>query len=169
MREYFELDKNKLDEEWVEQPKWYSTVAHQLAGAREQQELAKATIKDREVAAESIRGMLDLEVRANPGLYGLEKVREESVKNCVAMDPKYLKAVQDIRDAEMELIKINRVVGDLGADIGTLDNRKKALEKLVDLFLANYFSEPRVSGAAGEKMRDKEVAAGFKKGKSKER
>lgn len=127
----FELDKNRLDEEWQGQPGLYHTTAHQLADAREVYEKAKAATKVAKSEA-------SLKVRTtDPSFYGLSKYTEDSIDAVVTIDKSHQAAIAT-EIAAMHLVEC------LEADVHTLDHRKRALEKLVDLRLSDYWSDPRL-------------------------
>ena len=125
----FDLDPHRLDEEWCRQPKMYHEQAVALADARKEHEQSKT---ERDLVAAEV----DKDVRLHPSKYGLEKLTEEPIKKAVLMSKEYRKADTNVIEARhsMDIIQ---------ADLDTLDHRKKALENLVQLFLADYFSSPR--------------------------
>lgn len=145
---FFELDKHNLDEEWTNQPALYWKSAENLAHARAAYERAKTETK-------VVEAELDKEIRTNPAAHGLEKITEPAIKNTINLNPKYRKAVDD------EILKMH--IKDLyEAEIYTLDNRKKALENLVQLHLANYYSSPKLPNKEGEVMKRAERDHGFR-------
>lgn len=139
--DFFELDPNRLHEEWVAQPKLYHKYADRLADARNKYEQDKANL-------ELIEAELSLEIRKDPLLFGLEKATEDAIKKAVLVQKKY-------REALVWTMKRKHVVDTMSAIVQALDHRKKALEKLVDLRLADYFSEPKESKRAKEESERK--------------
>src|SRR5690349_13171684 len=107
---YFELDKNVLDEEWVLQPKLYHEAATRLADARRDWEYAKtqAEIASAEVAKE---------VRDYPLKYGLEKVTEPAVKEAITLSKR-------AREAELAVVEAKHAQDICQAEVDTLDHRK---------------------------------------------
>ncbi len=134
----FDLDKDRLDEEWVEQPKLYHQQAEKLADARAEWERAKA---ERDVVTAEI----DQDVRSNPAKYGMEKITEGAVEKKIVLQSRFSKANEKV-------IQAKHAVDVIQAMIDALDHRKKALESLVQLHLANYFSSPKIRGDAGKEM-----------------
>lgn len=133
-----QINQDELDREWVEQPTLYYRYATMLAKARLNHEREKSNI---EVARAEVARL----IRAKPKKFGIgDKITEAAVKEAILVHKDYTAAV------ESEL-KAKYRVDILQATVVALDHRKKALEKLVDLFLANYFSPPR---AKGEKSRE---------------
>lgn len=140
--DFFAIDPNELDREWVRQPGLYHKYATDLADARREFEQAKTQL---EIAAADV----DSVIRSKPEKFGIEKVTEAAVKAAVLASREYKAATDAVHNAR-------HAVDVLQAAVTTLDHRKKALENLVDLRLANYFSEPRAgSPRAREHMEEK--------------
>jgi hypothetical protein len=131
--DFFEIDKNQLDREWVRQPGLYHKYALQLADAKRDFEQAKTAVDLAEASADS-------DIRERPQKYGIEKVTEAAVKATVAGHKAVKEAIAALHEARHK-------VDVLQAAVTTLDHRKKALENLVDLRLADYFAEPRAGRA----------------------
>ncbi len=136
----FEPDRYHLDEELVNQPRYYFEFAERLADARRDHERAEAN-KDLTYAE------LDQKMRANPEVFGIEKVTEGSVKQAITVHKKYQSAVATAIDAKHDMDVLQGAVT-------ALDHRKRALEKLCELFLANYFANPRINGDSRTKMEE---------------
>ncbi len=134
--DFFDLDKYALDNEWMNQPKLYFKYALKLADAREAFERAKA---ERDV----VEAELDKDIRLHPQNYDMAKVREASVQQTILLQVQYKEANNDVIVAKHE-------VDVLQAVIDALDHRKRALENLVSLHAAQYFSEPRAKGVGRE-------------------
>lgn len=126
---FYEIDQHNLDKEWVDQPKYYHEYAIKLADARHKLEEAKGEL-------EVVIAELDNAIRREPEEYDLEKPTEPAIKATIYKQSEYQYALDTVNDAK-------RDVGIYQAAIDTLDHRKKALENLVRLFLADYFSDPR--------------------------
>lgn len=138
--EFFNLDENRLDEEWLEQPKMFFRAARKLAEARADYEQAKSNKKL--VVAEISHEIID-----NPSKFGVTKTTEKVVENTVLLQTKY-------KVANEEELETQKKVFHLQAVVEAMDHRKKALEKLVDLRLADYFSSPRAPRVERERMED---------------
>jgi len=156
--ESLEIDPNALDKEWTDQPRTYGFYAIALADANAQAEEMKANL-------ELLAAEYDSQIRENPEEYGLEKITENAIRNVILTQEEYDTLATELRT-------IQHRAGVLKAVVFALDHRKKALEKLVDLRLADYFSEPKASKAARsqmEKVSDRTVASrGQQKRKRKE-
>ncbi len=135
-KDFFEIDLYNLDQEWQNQPKLYHTYAMILVEARKALEQAKA---DQELKF----AKLELDVRKNPTKYGLAKVTEGSIEKTVTIQDEYQDVVRTVIKAKYRVDKAQ-------VDVTTLDHRKKALEKEVDLFLADYFAQPKAKSLASK-------------------
>lgn len=139
--DFFEIDQFRLNEEWIAQPRLYFVYAVKLADARAEHEQAKAKLDLREAE-------LDGEIRADPEAYGIDKLSNPVVAKAIQTQKDYL----DLREA---MFKKKKRVEILTAAVNALDHRKKALENLVSLTLANYYAEPRVKEEGARKAMDK--------------
>ena len=130
--DFLEPDINKLVWEWVRQPKLFFHWSEKLRKARKRLERAERDFK-------LTQSEIDLKIRKSPKKYGLsEKPLEKAIANVVLQKPKF-KAAQKI------VFKIQDRVNTLKNVVVSLDQRKKALEKLVDLHGQQYFATPRAS------------------------
>jgi len=127
--EFLELDSDRLDEQWLEQPRLYHKYARKLANAKQTLEECKARL-------ELVKAELGREIRLNPLGFGLEKITEAVVANTIIIQQGY-------KDAQEEYIAGKHRVDVVQAVVTTLDHRKRALESLVTLHGQDYFSTPR--------------------------
>lgn len=134
----FHLDKNRLDDEWIKQPRYYHEYSDKLADAKRDLEKAKAE-HDLTVAE------LDKEIRTTPSEFGLEKVTETALRSTMILQTSY-------RDSERAIINARHKVDLIQSIVSSLDHRKYALQDLVKLRLADYFSEPKAGEGAREQM-----------------
>lgn len=125
----FTPDLSRLDEEWVNQSKLYYQYAERLANARRDYDRIK---RDEELAVAE----LEMDIRKNPEKYDLPKVTESCIEKAVVLSKKYQRVHEKVIEAKHD-------VDVLAAAVSALDHKKKALENLTQLFLANYFSTPR--------------------------
>lgn len=138
--EFFSFDKHKLDEELQAQPKMYFEHAVMLADARRDYEQAEA-------AKDLVWAELDRDVRSDPAAFGVDKITEAVVKETITRSKKYQKAVAEVIDKRHDMD-----IAQAGAT--ALDHRKRGLEKAVELWLSDYWAEPRVNGDGREKARE---------------
>lgn len=125
------FDLSKLEQEWVEQPKLFFVYSEKLADARYHLDNMKSRLEVYE--AETA-----LEIRSSPNKYGYtEKApTETAIKQIIVAKKKHQKGEELIRTAK-------HAVDVLDGMVKSLDQRKKALEKAVDLYGQQYFSMPR--------------------------
>jgi hypothetical protein len=152
---FLAIDENQLDVEWLGQAELYYTYAAKLSDAIASMDEAKADF-------ELTQAELAKDIREDPGKYDLGKVTDKSVEATVIMQKEYQEAQAAVNTAKHR-------VGVLKAAVDALDQRKKALEKLVELRLANYYSEPRArtEGAREEvdNIRKKSIRSGRRRGR----
>lgn len=146
--DFAQIDKFNLDQEWIDQPRLYFTYAERLAEAREKYE---RMVSQRDL----VEAQLDRDIRKNPMDYGLEKITEPAVEKAVLLDKGRMKAHEAV-------VRAKYTVEVLAAKVTALDHRKKALENLVSLFLANYFSEPKPPKGAGERVLANQAKRAFR-------
>jgi len=128
---FFDIDKTRLDEEWINQPKLFFTYAEQLAKARQELEEEKAEL-------DITKAEVDKEVRDDPGNFGLNadnRITETMVTSSIAQDDRYIFQNKVVRKAKYK-------TDILQAAVVALEHRKSALERLVSLHGQSYFASP---------------------------
>ncbi len=123
------INEHRLDKEWVNQPKKYYDCAIQLAEAKREVEECKNKI-------EVIKADLDKEIRSNPEEFDIAKITESVISATIVLQSEYRNAMKGLVTARYNASMIE-------AGVSALDHRKRALENLVSLQLANYYSEPK--------------------------
>ena len=136
-----EIDKFKLDEEWMEQPTKYAKLSEQYSEAM----LERDRLKDE----------LDLtysEIYAKL-IAGEDKKPSDKSLECLILKNKvYQRAKQKFNE---QVHTVNVVKGVLTA----LEQRKTALEYLCRLMFSEYYSDPNVKGSVGQMMKEAETQA----------
>ena len=138
----FQIDVNRLDEEWIRQPDLYRRYAVAAADAKQAHEEVKNDLS-------VIRADVEQQVRRNPDEFKLSKVTEGAIKTAIDLDEK-------VREAEEAVIGARHDMDVMQAAVGALDHRKAALGDLVRLFLADYFSKPQVDEGSRDAVDDME-------------
>jgi len=151
--DFFDIDINRLDEEWIGQPKIFFKYASELADAKRRLEEAKAEL-------DVVKAICDNNVRNNPPKD--TKLTETLITNIIIQIPKYKKAQKILR------IKKHRV-DILQAAVNALDHRKSALERLVSLHGQNYFAVPKSDIHSKEMVDDIEKGNARLAGKRRKR
>ena len=145
------VDPNALDSQWVEQPRMYFRYAAELADARRDLDMAKADL-------DLTDAELDLSIRQSPGDYGLDKITEAAIKATIPSQQTHI-------DGHGKILEKKHDVDVLGAAVSALDHRRKALENLVQLQLANYYSAPKAPEGAKDRMGEVEKRSVRRKGR----
>lgn len=123
-----EINEHKLDQEWLRQPSVYMAYSEAAVMAEDERDRAKRAL---EVAVAEA----DQSIR-KAALDAGEKVTEAVVANRVTLHPM-------VDAAERRFLEANTKAKLLAAAPRAFDQRKKALEKLSELFIAGYFSAPK--------------------------
>jgi len=121
------IDKHNLDVEWINQSKVFAEWGEELVYAQERTDKAKANL-------DLIKAQTDSKIRAN-NIGG--KITESQILNMIIQDSEYQKAIVEHIEAKKQegIIEIARKAFEF--------QRNKALDRLTDLFLSNYWAEPR--------------------------
>jgi hypothetical protein len=167
-KEDIRIDIHALDAEWIKQASLYQYYAKKEAIALyERDQLA-----DRLAL---VQAQLDKDIRLDPKKYGFEsKPTEAAILNSIKQDPFYTKANELLMRASCKA-KI------IGGAVRAFDHKKKALEKLTELYLSGYWAAPKIKSEAQEvygkqtredveaalKKDDRMIAAALKKGAGK--
>jgi len=147
----FDIDKNCLDEEWINQPKRFFNMSLQLEDARDELRTAETELK-------LIEAEVGLDIREKPEKYDLTKLTENLINSKITNSAQY-------QDAQTDIANLRYKVGVLQAAVTSLDQRKRALEKLVDLHGQKYFATPRASEQSKEAVSNIEKQAARVKSK----
>jgi hypothetical protein len=140
------IDEHNLEKEWAEQPELVYRYSAELAEAR-------GAVDDAKAELEVTKAELAADMRVSPGKYGLDRTADKAVEAGVLMQAPYQKALEAYNAA----LKVQRM---LEAMVRALEHRKRALTNMVELHLANYYSEPKLpkrSRDAGEEYQKSEV------------
>ena len=135
------IDPNHLDREWVHQSECYHQAALDAAGAR---------LKHAELTQELelVYAELDHQIRTHPARYNLgDKLTEKIVENTVVLQASYRVALKAVYQAKFELDTFQAMVG-------ALEHKKKGLENLVSLRLADYYAEPRTPKGGSDEVEE---------------
>ncbi|MFA5355253.1 MAG: hypothetical protein WC302_00745 [Candidatus Paceibacterota bacterium] len=140
-----EIDRFALDTEWMKQPVLFAKWGEAEAEAEDKRD----KLKDQMSVIESD---LAKKVREDPTKYGLkEKPTESAINDVVNLHPDYRKVVSDY----MEAVKTAKIM-----TIATraFEHRKRALEKESELWIAGYYSDPKIKSERREDISGDNVA-----------
>ena len=127
----FDIDLDRLDEEWLKQPKLYYSAAKELADARLEVDRLKSMMDVAEAE-------LHLDILAHPDTYKLEKTTDAVIKQAVIVHLSKKSVCRKLREAK-------HLVDLLSSYCTALEHRKRSLENLVSLHGQNYFSRPQAT------------------------
>ena len=137
-REAMVVDKNALDVQWEDQSSLYFEYVEISSACSEVIDGLKDELNVLEAET-------DLKIRSNPEDYNIEKVSESAIKAAITCNKKVAKR----KKALHEWMYYDRI---LKGALNSIDQRKRALTKLSDLFIAGYFAEPKSHPVMDEKV-----------------
>jgi len=150
-----EIDEYNLEREWSRQPKLYFQWAKEAADVRLEMDEAKA-------AVEMARAEVSSLVRAAPETFGVDgKLTEKAIDVIVSQHVVCIGAVRKFGRARHRYEIMSALVS-------ALEQRKSALENLVRLHLANYYSDPRTPKAEQGKLEEMQKDHAFRPRRRKE-
>lgn len=124
----FAIDRDRLVEEWLSQPRLTRDAGRREADARLEHSRAKAFA---DVTAARLKSM----IRKVPSRHGLpDRPTIGQVDDALSMLPEYQEAVEAVNVAKRDLDYAT-------ADTTAFLDRRKALERLVELLNLSYWSE----------------------------
>ena len=143
--DFFDININRLDEEWIDQPKKYLKYSELLTSAKEIVERCKARLEIAGDEFKTVKAKLSLRIRKNPKKYfgNDSKPTEAAIDDRIRVHPMRARAKAVIYKLTEDLIAANTEVSTYYSAVHTLDHRKAALERLVSLFGQSYFSAPK--------------------------
>lgn len=124
-----DIDPERLDECWQEQPRLMEDACLELAEAKRRLADAKRLLDLKEAT-------LSLNIRKNSGDYGLDKATETAVASTVVVQDDYQESVKLLNEAKYDADVREALVN-------ALVDRRKALEDNVALHGMGYFSVPK--------------------------
>lgn len=131
-----EIDEHNLEKEWAEHSQIYYRFALELADAKTKLDEAKAQL-------DLVKAELDTQIRADPEKYNIERISEAAINNAILQQPIY-------KLEHKAYLKANEAVRVLEAMTRALEHRKRALQSMVELYLSNYYAEPRLPEGSQE-------------------
>ncbi len=120
------IDEHALEQALMEQPSIFYKVSSMLADAISERDAAK---QDKE----TLEARVDGKIRQVAELGG-EKVTEKLIEGRKILH-------KDVIDLSKELLELNKSVGQLSALKESFQQRSYVLNKLTDLYIANYYGD----------------------------
>ena len=132
------IDKDNLDVECMDQARRFMKWSVQYAEAIRfrDEEKRKATI---------VKSNINLDVRSRPEEYGLTKPTEGSINAIVDSS-------EEVNKADLAVMDAVYAVNIYSAAKEALDQRRAMLERLVNLYISGYYSQPRLGTEEVGKM-----------------
>lgn len=122
---FHEIDKNRLDDEWMELDLMFGYYSELMIDAKERRDAADTAFKLKE-------SKIKRKIRRRPEDYGLEKATNDPVEEQARIELKDCKEEKIFNEA-------NREVAELGIALDRLRIRVKAIGDLISLWQAGYF------------------------------
>lgn len=139
LEEGLQIDEYALDDALVTQPDSFYRVSKQLALL-----ISRRDAKKQELAEEEAKA--DAELRET-AVKHKDKVTETEVKNMIRLD-------RDVQKVSTEFLDLNREVGELTALKEAYQQRSYVLKDLVQLYIANYYTNADGSSSSSRALRD---------------
>ena len=124
-----EIDPERLADEWKEQPTLFLRWASKVADAQSEYDEAKA-------ALELERAEVDRDIRDDPKSFGLDKITETAIAGVIATQKSY-------QLSNKRVIQARHALDVAKAAVTAIEHRKKALEMLVELWIRDYYADPK--------------------------
>lgn len=131
----YKIDIYNLEGEWESHTQMVGNAVQLAADCHKAYE-------DAEEYAEFVAAQTELSIRANPEESGLKNVTDKAVAAAVKVDP-------SCRAAIRKMIEAKHAMKEADGAVTTLEHKKRALTKLVDLWVKEYYSAPVHSGTQG--------------------
>lgn len=128
LKDRLKIDKFDLDTEVAEQSALHEEVGREFAAAKARRDTVKTKLKE-------IEAKLDAQFRKAPSA---GRVTEAEIKHRMQLSPKHKVAVDDY-------IKACQAADELETLLGSFDQRNYMLSRMVDLYIASYFSREKIS------------------------
>ena len=127
--ENLQIDPSQLDEEWLQQPLLFDQAQEESADCLDERDTLKRQLTELEADRASY-------LRKGFAEEGFAKAPAQAiVDDWVIKRPEVATLKEELHEAQMKYIRANNMVE-------SLQMRRKALEKLCDLHISNYFSIP---------------------------
>ena len=122
------IDKHRLDEELM-------FLSRKFTEHAENEVEAEFAVNKAKSKLELTKARIDNRIRSQADSSG-RKITENLISNTIVQDPEYQQLIEEYH----QTVKTQRSL-----DVGrkAFEYHKKALDRLVDLYLSNYWAEPR--------------------------
>lgn len=124
----------RLEKDWIRQSTLNYMYGEHLAECIREHDRAKNRL---ELVKTQCLSML----RKNPAAHGLTKRTDKAVES-------HLPSMQLYQEAQEEVVQARYDMEMARVALHSIETKKRSLEKLVELFLSNYYSEPQAAAEA---------------------
>lgn len=131
-----DVDPLNLETDWRTHAQMVYNVG---AAVAEAQFIYDTSKKDSERVAASMSN----DMRKNPCFYGIDKVTDKAIESSLLVQREYQDSISGMLEAKRQL-------GLLKATAAALEQRQWALSKMVDLFVHEYYSDPKSTSMTEE-------------------
>lgn len=139
------INKYELDSEWEKHSSEHGYWSEKAADLQ-------SDVEELQASFERLRAEIDSEIRNDPSAYGIGKPSETAIANAILLQPEFKKA-------EKALLEKRRFLVRAKASLNTLEHRKRALEHLVDLWTADYYSDIKsVAAKSGDSSSNRQMS-----------
>jgi len=135
-KEDLTIDRDNLHEEWMQQASLFMKWAESSVQAQFERDKAKERL-------DICRANLDGQIRTDPQAFTVEKVTEAAIQSAILLSKEY-------KEKNNEYLESVRQAKILDAAREAFDHKKKALEKITDLYISGYYATPKESPKAKE-------------------
>jgi len=127
--QFISIDPADLQNEWLQFPSLYDRASQAVADEEQQLDAVK-------LLADQMKAEMGLNLKQDFKDYGFDKTPTAGdMDNYIQNDTNY-------KNVRKEILMFNQSVQEAKNFLRALDMKKKALEQLVTLYIANYFSVP---------------------------
>jgi hypothetical protein len=124
------IDPHRLDEEWLNQPILFARACEKVEDATRSRDTARQEL-------DSVLSTTQVAIRGGePKDYKVPKFTEGVIQALIDADPYVIKAKKHLTTMSLHLESAKN-------DLRAVEMKKKSLEGMVQLFIAQYFSVPK--------------------------
>jgi len=136
-REDIIIDKFSLDREWMNQPVLFMEWAEKSVEAQFERDKAKEKL-------DLVRAQIDNEIRVEIAQEN-KKMTEGAIQAEILQDERY----QEANSIYLESVRTAKIM-DVARE--AFDHRKRALEKITDLWIQGYWADPKIRKEATDRV-----------------
>jgi len=121
------MDINRLGQEVFVQPTLHEKYSRYLSDLTGERDYLKLQIHLK-------RAELSLEIRSDPGEYGIDKITENAVMSIIDLDP-------EIQDLTFDLLKLDTYVNEATGALKSIITKGQSLKLAGQLYVTGYWGE----------------------------